>query len=389
VKRLAELSGDLAQAPHANARMRQLSDYFENASDDLGWSVAWLTNALSPPRQSPTKLRKMAEERVDPELFRLSAAAIGDIGETVALIWPGAGDLPVQVVAAGDAKLADLLDQLDAVARVALIRLIAGRKVKGVKATEVHQALAARFDVDAGLIAGALIQENPPYPNLFEWLTNEGPAPNWAPPRPPSLPRLPKSPRPPFSAWKLPEGVSVSVENGRAFSDDGVELKLKVGAPDGWGFFHDGEVFNVTATPPLDDPLESHDQGQALLIRSGDTDDWSIWPAASRTIICPVTFIEIGRAVNVTLGIAVSGEVAPLIKLEAPEATKVSAFARKAVIDKFGPVRQVGPGLWAELSYEAISPAPRRKIGVALKGAEINHLIWKDGPAMPDLSEIT
>jgi DNA ligase-1 len=126
-----------------------------------------------------------------------------------------------------------------------------------------------------------------------------------------------------------------------------------------------------------------------LLIRSGDTDDWSIWPAASHTIICPVTFIEIGRGVNVTLGIAVSGEVAPLIKLATPEATKVSAFARKAVIDKFGPVRQVGPGLWAELSYEAISPAPRRKIGVALKGAEINHLIWKDGPATPDLSEIT
>ena len=106
-------------------------------------------------------------------------------------------------------------------------------------------------------------------------------------------------------------------------------------------------------------------------------------------LICPVTFIETGRAVNVTLGVMMAGETAPLIKLPTPEAAKVSAFARRAVVDKFGPVRQVGPGLWAEVAYETVRPAPRRKIGVALDGARIERLIWDEGPATPDLSDIS
>ncbi len=116
---------------------------------------------------------------------------------------------------------------------------------------------------------------------------------------------------------------------------------------------------------------------------------WAIWPPKARTIICPVTFIETGRAVNVTLGVMMDGEAAPLIKLPAPDAAKVSAFARKAVTDKFGPVRQVGPGLWAEITYEATLPAPRRKIGLTLQGAQIERLIWQEGPATPDLSDLS
>ena len=91
---------------------------------------------------------------------------------------------------------------------------------------------------------------------------------------------------------------------------------------------------------------------------------------------------------NVTLGVRQQGEIAPLIKIAAPEAAKVAAFARQAVIDKFGPVRQVGPGLWAELEFETVRPAPRRKIGVTLDGARILRLIWEGGPEAPDLSKI-
>ena len=65
-----------------------------------------------------------------------------------------------------------------------------------------------------------------------------------------------------------------------------------------------------------------------------------------------------------------------------------TGVARQAVIDKFGPVRQVGPGLWAELEFETVRPAPRRKIGVTLDGARILRLIWEGGPEAPDLSKI-
>lgn len=388
MKALAELLGDLAETPHSKARMRRLTAYFDESDVPVGWSAAWLTNALKPPRQTPAKLRQMAESRVDPELFRLSAAALGDIAETVALIWPGAGDQPVEAIAAGGQAPPDMLDGLDAEARVAVVRLLTGRKAKGVKARDVHLALAQVFGVDASLIAGAMIEEAPPYPRLCAWLAGDGPAPNWAPPHPPDLPRLGQPPQPPFDAWRAPLGHPVAVESGRAFGAEGEAVNLTTHASDGWGFLQDDRLFDPMTAPPLEDPQAVHDNGLALLIRFHDTGGWAIWPAAARLITCPVTFIDIGRAVNVTLGVAMGDEIAPLAKLPAPEAAKVSAFARKAVVDKFGPVRQVGPGLWAEVAYEAVRAAPRRKIGVALDGARIIRLIWNDGPATPDLSEI-
>lgn len=392
MRRLAELLGDLAEAPHTAARGRRLVDYFSGGADDLGWTLAWLTNALKPPRQTPAKLRKLAETRVDPELFRLSAAAIGDIGETVALIWPGAGDLSVATVAADDLTVPQMLDQLDTEARIAAVRLITGRKIPGVKPREVHKALGAVFNADPDLIAGAMIEEPPPYACLCAWLNGDGPAPNWAPPRPPSLPRLDKAPEQAFQAFDLPPGEPVALETGRAFGRDGGEVKLKADSDDGWGFYHEGRVVGPMTTPAISDPHEAHKAGQTLLILFGDaaaTTDWAIWPPEARTVTCPVTFIETARTVNVTLGVMMGAEAAPLIKLPTPDAAKVSAFARKAVIEKFGPVRQVGPGLWAEVAYEAIAPAPRRKIGVTLQGARIERLIWDDGPATPDLSDIS
>lgn len=389
MRALAELLGDLAEAPHPAARHRRLFDCFEGGQDDLGWTLAWLTNALKPPRQTPAKLRALAETRVDPELFRLSAAAINDMGETVALIWPGAGDLSVSTVAAGDLTVAEMLDRLDAEARVAAIRLLTGRKVKGVKPREVHTALGQVFNADPALIAGAMIEEAPPYPRLSAWLTGEGPAPNWAPPRPPALPRLDQAPEGAYRAFHLPPGEPVAVEAGRAFGHDGGEVSLKMDAEDGWGFCHDGLITPPTKGPAVTDLREARKASRTLLIQYEATPDWAIWPPEAKTIICPVTFIETGRAVNITLGVSQAGEAAPLIKLPAPEAAKVSAFARKAVIDKFGPVRQVGPGLWAEITYEATLPAPRRKIGVTLQGARIERLIWDDGPAMPDLSDVS
>ena len=385
MRRLAELLTDLAEAPHQAARMKRLVAYFET-SDDIGWSAAWLTGALKPPRQTPAKLRAMAEARVDAELFRISAAQIGDIGETVALIWPGGGDASVETIATWDKPLPDLLDQLEAEARVAAIRLHTHRKARGVRAAEVHRAIGHVFAADPALIAGAMIEEAPPYPRLTAWLKGEGPAPNWAPPRPPELPRR----RPEtgsYAAWPLPDGAAVCIEDGRAFDSDGAEKPLKTKTPDGWGFWTEGRVIFPEDAPPLNDPEAAHREGAALLIRD-DAGDWSIWPAEARLLVCPVTFIESSRVVAVTLGVMHGEDIAPLIKLPAPDAAKVSAFARKAMVDKFGPVRQVGPGLWAEVSYEQVTAAPRRKIGVALSGAQITRLIWEDGPPPPATADL-
>ena len=43
------------------------------------------------PAAKPAILKTLAEARSDPELFALSYDFVGDLAETIALIWPGTG----------------------------------------------------------------------------------------------------------------------------------------------------------------------------------------------------------------------------------------------------------------------------------------------------------
>src|SRR5699024_3436966 len=49
---------------------------------------AVLTGALSFKNVKPAKLREVVEAEVDRHLFYLSYDYVGDLGETIALIWP-------------------------------------------------------------------------------------------------------------------------------------------------------------------------------------------------------------------------------------------------------------------------------------------------------------
>ena len=51
-------------------------------------AVAALAGDLSLPNVTPSRIRGIVEERVDPVLFRLSYDYVGDLAETIALIWP-------------------------------------------------------------------------------------------------------------------------------------------------------------------------------------------------------------------------------------------------------------------------------------------------------------
>ena len=87
----ARLLEDLVFTPGRNAKLAHLVAYFREVPDpDRGWAVAALTGDLSLPSLTPSRIRGLVEERVDPVLFRLSYDYVGDLAETVALIWPGA-----------------------------------------------------------------------------------------------------------------------------------------------------------------------------------------------------------------------------------------------------------------------------------------------------------
>ena len=86
MNRFAALLDRLMYEPRRNAKLRLMADYFRHTPDpDRGWA---LTGALMFKEAKPNVIRGLAEERVDPVLFRMSYHYVGDLAEATALIWP-------------------------------------------------------------------------------------------------------------------------------------------------------------------------------------------------------------------------------------------------------------------------------------------------------------
>jgi DNA ligase-1 len=89
MNRFAELLDRLAYEPGRNNKLRLLTAYFREVEDpDRGYALAALTGALSFKHAKPGLIRDLIAERTDPVLFALSYDYVGDLSETVALMWP-------------------------------------------------------------------------------------------------------------------------------------------------------------------------------------------------------------------------------------------------------------------------------------------------------------
>src|SRR3979411_3467377 len=91
MNRFAELLDRLAYEPGRNNKLRLLTSYFREVEDpDRGYALAALTGALSFKHAKPGWIRDLIADRTDPVLFALSYDYVGDLSETVALMWPKA-----------------------------------------------------------------------------------------------------------------------------------------------------------------------------------------------------------------------------------------------------------------------------------------------------------
>src|SRR6266853_4130870 len=89
MNRSAKLLDRLAYEPGRNNKLRLLANYFREVEDpDRGYALAALTGALSFKHAKPGLIRDLIADRTDPVLFALSYDYVGDLSETVALMWP-------------------------------------------------------------------------------------------------------------------------------------------------------------------------------------------------------------------------------------------------------------------------------------------------------------
>src|SRR5215217_3242357 len=89
MNRFAELLDRLAYEPGRNNKLRLITAYFRDTPDpDRGYALAALTGALSFKHAKSGLIRDLIADRTDPVLFGLSYDYVGDLSETVALMWP-------------------------------------------------------------------------------------------------------------------------------------------------------------------------------------------------------------------------------------------------------------------------------------------------------------
>src|SRR3954468_16613192 len=89
MNRFAELLDRLAYEPGRNNKLRLITNYFREVEDpDRGYALAALTGALSFKYAKAGLIRDLIAARTDPVLFGLSYDYVGDLSETVALMWP-------------------------------------------------------------------------------------------------------------------------------------------------------------------------------------------------------------------------------------------------------------------------------------------------------------
>ncbi len=190
MKLFATLLESLLLTPARNAKIGHMVQYFREAPDpDRGYALAVLTGNLSLTNVKSSHLRDLVLQKIDPELFALSYDYVGDLAETIALIWPDTTDdiLPTLSELVLDletrkkselpGRIAGYLSAGNATERWAIMKLATGNLRVGVSARLAKTALAEFGQKDVQDIEKIWHGIEYPYADLFAWLENRGTLP--------------------------------------------------------------------------------------------------------------------------------------------------------------------------------------------------------------------
>lgn len=180
----AALLDQLIFSPSRNAKLAIMKRYFAETSDpDRGYGLAAITRDLDIPTVKPAMLRELVTDRIDPELFRHSYHYVGDLAETIALVWPVESESSsaprlseivdtLRFASKSDAlrQVGLWLDMMKTAERFALVKLLTGGLRVGVSARLAKQALAQFGNVDVSEIEVLWHGIDHPYTDLFAWL---------------------------------------------------------------------------------------------------------------------------------------------------------------------------------------------------------------------------
>ena len=297
----AALLERLTFTPGRDARLALIAQYFDTAPDpDRGFGLAALAGSLRLPAVVPSLIRNLIAARTDPVLFALSYDFVGDLAETVALLWPappegapagmpGLAEVVGRLLATPKAGLPDLLaGWLDAAGpseRYALLKLVTGGLRAGVSGRLARRALAAWGKLDPAEVEEVWHGLAPPYLALFAWAEGRAPRPD-----PAGVPLF----RSPMLAHPIgpAELAALDPPSFRAeWKWDGIRVQL-VATPGGRRVFSRGADDVSAAFPEIVAALDFHAvlDGELLALRAA--------PAGGEGLGAVAPFAALQRRLN-------------------------------------------------------------------------------------------
>ncbi len=282
MRAFAELLDRLVFTPSRNSKIALLRRYFATEPDpDRGIGLAAIAGELSFTAAKPGLIRELALARTDPVLFGWSYDYVGDLAETVALMWPAQptkAEPPqlCEVVEALESApkaalpgiVAGWLDASDPSVRFALLKLITGALRVGASGRLAKVALAEMGGVAADEVEEVWHGLAPPYLPLFAWIEGRAERPD-----PADAPVF----RPPMLAQPLEEGDLAGLDAGAlpgAFRAewkwDGIRVQL-VATRGGRRLYSRGADDISGAFPEIIAAMDFHAvlDGELLVIREG------------------------------------------------------------------------------------------------------------------------
>ncbi|KTC96108.1 cisplatin damage response ATP-dependent DNA ligase [Legionella erythra] len=172
-------------------KMALLHHYFTTTPDpERGYALAIMADTLDFPTFGRTLIKELIQEKIDPVLFAYSYDYVGDLSDTIALLWPAHdpatplpllsdlinsfNQLPRQAIRE---HLANLLNQANTIERWAILKLGTGSLRIGISARFLKKTLAHYGQVSVQDIEKIWHGLKPPYEALFAWLEKKAALP--------------------------------------------------------------------------------------------------------------------------------------------------------------------------------------------------------------------
>jgi DNA ligase-1 len=394
----AHLLDRLTYEPRRNGKLALMEAYFRATPDpERGWGLAALTDALKFQNAKPGLIRALIAERTDPVLFALSRDYVGDLSETVALMWPtrprqetliGHNNPPTapllsEVIetlqtlgkAALPGQLAEWLDHLDEIGRWALLKLITGALRVGVNARLAKTAAARLGGREVNEVEEVWHGLAPPYVELFDWLEGRAEAPasiDPAPFRPPMLAQ-------PTDLEELGRTEDPALFRAE-WKWDGIRLQISAGSDGGRRvvrlYSRSGEDVSaafpdVCAAVDFDGAVD----GELLIVRDGAVETFNVLQQRlNRKTVTPKMLKEFPPRVRLYDLLAEAGEDLRTLPYDARR-VRLEAFAAR-LGDMFDVSPQVPFETWDDVARARADPA---SAGAGEDAAAVEGVMLKRG----------